>query len=259
MPRILLILSVILIIAAGAFSFLTTPKIESYKADLKASKSDLASKKKEFEKFRDDLKLAQDQSTDAKKDVDKAVAERNTAKAELQTAKAQAKEALDKLTAATADAEALKDKLAASSDTKSGDNPAVVELTAKLKEAETKLGELETVNQTLTTKNTETETKLTVLAKADSLRAGRVMAKGLTGQVLAVNRSYNFIVISLGDKQGVVMNGEMLIKRGSSQVAKVKITSVEPTTSIADIVPGSVGRGIAVQAGDEVIYPGVGI
>ena len=85
------------------------------------------------------------------------------------------------------------------------------------------------------------------------------MAQGLTGQVLAVNRAYNFLVISLGDKQGVAMNGEMIVKRGGLQVARVKITSVEPTTSIADIVPGSLGRGVNVQAGDEVIYPGSGI
>jgi len=66
-------------------------------------------------------------------------------------------------------------------------------------------------------------------------------------------------VISLGDKQGVVMNGEMVIKRGAMQVARVKISSVEPTTSIADVVPGSLSRGVSVQAGDEVIYPGAGI
>ena len=50
------------------------------------------------------------------------------------------------------------------------------------------------------------------------------------------------------------LNAEMLIKRGNQLVGKVRVTSVEPSTSIADIVANSVPRGLSIQPGDNVIY-----
>jgi hypothetical protein len=44
--------------------------------------------------------------------------------------------------------------------------------------------------------------------------------------------------------------------RGGSPIGKAKITSVEPSTSIADIVVGSVPEGYSVQPGDMVVYEG---
>ena len=84
------------------------------------------------------------------------------------------------------------------------------------------------------------------------------MRNGLEGRILAVNPAWNFVVLSLGDRNGVVNNAEMLIKRGSQLIGKVRITSVEPSSSIADIVANSVTRGLSVQPGDTVIYAGPG-
>ena len=77
---------------------------------------------------------------------------------------------------------------------------------------------------------------------------------GLEGRILAVNQAWNFVVLNLGDKNGVVGNAEMLIKRGDRLVGKARVTSVEPATSIADIVPSSVPHGESIQPGDTVIY-----
>jgi hypothetical protein len=80
------------------------------------------------------------------------------------------------------------------------------------------------------------------------------MRTGLEGRILAVNQAWNFVVLSLGDRNGVIGNAEMLIKRGSQLIGKVRITSVEPSTSIADIIANSVRSGLTVQPGDTVIY-----
>jgi hypothetical protein len=48
----------------------------------------------------------------------------------------------------------------------------------------------------------------------------------------------------------------MVVARNNRAIAKVRITAVEPTTSIADVVPGSISKGVLVQPGDIVIYPG---
>jgi len=53
-----------------------------------------------------------------------------------------------------------------------------------------------------------------------------------------------------------VENSELLIKRGNQLIGKLRITSVEPSTSVADIVVNSVRTGLSIQPGDTVIYNG---
>lgn len=258
MPKILLSLSAVFIIVAATFSFLAKPKIEATSAELKQKKTELDATAKSLAKIKDDIKAAADQASSEKLRADTFNTERTALKSELSAAKTQLAQAKDELAKTTLELDAAK-KLAQNTPAPGAATPALDEINTKLKEAETKVGELEQVNKTLQEKNTDTENKLAALQKAENSRQSSLMRKGLTGQVLAVNRSYNFVVLSIGDKQGVVMNGEMVIKRGSTQVARVKVTSVEPTTSIADVVPGSTLRDSFVQPGDEVIYPGAGI
>jgi len=82
------------------------------------------------------------------------------------------------------------------------------------------------------------------------------MAKGLEGQVIAVNQNWSFVVLGIGDRQGVVPNAEMIVVRGGQAIGKVRVSSVEPSTAIADVIPGSLGRGVRIQPGDRVIYQG---
>ena len=118
------------------------------------------------------------------------------------------------------------------------------------------LTEKEILATSLQTKNKEMETQLSDLRQREALRKAKVMRTGLEGKVLAVNSSWNFVVISLGDRNGVVANSELLINRGGQLIGKVRITSVEPSTSIADIVVNSIRSGTSVQPGDTVIYTG---
>ena len=79
---------------------------------------------------------------------------------------------------------------------------------------------------------------------------------GVRGTILAVNQAYNFVVLNLGARHGVEPNTEMLIVRGGTLIGKIRISSVEPATSIGDIITGSLARGVQVQPGDIVIYGG---
>ena len=79
---------------------------------------------------------------------------------------------------------------------------------------------------------------------------------GIRGTVLAVNPAYNFVVLSLGARQGVEANSEMLVLRGGSYIGKIRISSVEPATAIGDIITSSLARGVQVQPGDIVVYAG---
>jgi hypothetical protein len=48
----------------------------------------------------------------------------------------------------------------------------------------------------------------------------------------------------------------MLVVRSGEIIAKIRISSVEPSTAIADIITSSLARGVQVQPGDIVIYAG---
>ena len=79
---------------------------------------------------------------------------------------------------------------------------------------------------------------------------------GIRGTVLAVNQAYNFVVLSLGGRQGVEPNTEMLVLRGGSFIGKIRISSVEPATAIGDIITSTLARGVQIQPGDTVVYAG---
>jgi hypothetical protein len=79
---------------------------------------------------------------------------------------------------------------------------------------------------------------------------------GLRGTVLAVNQAYNFVVLNLGGRQGVEANSEMLVLRSGTLIGKIRISSVEPSSAIGDIITSSLERGVQVQPGDTVIYAG---
>ena len=79
---------------------------------------------------------------------------------------------------------------------------------------------------------------------------------GIRGRILAVNQAYNFCVLDLGGRQGVEPNAEMLVVRGTTLIGRIRVSSVEPATTIGDIITTSLARGVQVQQGDAVIYAG---
>lgn len=78
------------------------------------------------------------------------------------------------------------------------------------------------------------------------------MTPGLRGKVLVVDPKWSFVVLDIGEKQGAVKRGVLMISRNSRLVAKVRIASVLPERSIANIMPGwKLGE---VMEGDQVLY-----
>ncbi len=92
------------------------------------------------------------------------------------------------------------------------------------------------------------------LSKQIADRASGASMNGLRGQVLAVDHNWNFVVLNLGNRNGVNNSAEMVVQRGGSMVGRLRITSVEPSQSVADIVPNSVPAGVDVRPGDTVVF-----
>jgi hypothetical protein len=78
---------------------------------------------------------------------------------------------------------------------------------------------------------------------------------GLRGKVLITDPKWNFVVLNVGENQGVMQHGELLVNRNGRLVGKVIVNTVHKDQSIANIMPGwELGE---VMEGDQVIpaYP----
>jgi len=64
------------------------------------------------------------------------------------------------------------------------------------------------------------------------------VAKSVRGKVLAVDPKFDFVVLDIGDNEGLKPRALLLVSRNSKLVAKVQVTSVQGERSIANIVPG---------------------
>lgn len=130
------------------------------------------------------------------------------------------------------------------------------ELQAQLEEAKRQLDDAEKERLLLADKIKKSQERSAQLETERKPRTSAGGKPGIRGTVLAVNQAYNFVVLSLGARQGVEANSEMLVLRGGSFIGKIRISSVEPATAIGDIVTSTLARGVQVQSGDIVIYAG---
>ena len=156
--------------------------------------------------------------------------------------------------AATADAEGCRFSV----EIKSVNNrffKATVRVPEEMSTLETELEETKTLLAAAQDRNTGLEAQISEYRRKEESRQKSQMRQGIQGTILAVNQAWNFVVLSIGDRQGVVSNAEMLVQRGGQLIGKVRVTSVEPSTSIADIIVRTVPRGFSVMPGDTVIYP----
>ncbi len=130
------------------------------------------------------------------------------------------------------------------------------ELQAQLDEARKQLESAERENALLSDKIRGTQEKADQVTQERQRRQTAIGRAGIRGTVLAVNMAYNFVVLNLGGRQGVVPNAEMLVLRDGTLIGKIRISSVEPSTAIGDVLSGTLQRGVQVQPGDIVVYAG---
>jgi predicted nuclease with TOPRIM domain len=75
----------------------------------------------------------------------------------------------------------------------------------------------------------------------------------LEGEILEVNPEWNYVILGLGRKDQVQENMKMLVARDDKLIAKLLVSKVMGTVSIAEILP-EINTG-AVKVGDRVILP----
>lgn len=88
-------------------------------------------------------------------------------------------------------------------------------------------------------------------------RAQKLALNGLVATVIAVNNQWGFVMINAGREHGVQPDASLLVKRGNSRIARLRIVTLEDRAIVADVIDDSVVSGIKVQPGDKVIFENV--
>ncbi|MDR3403624.1 MAG: hypothetical protein P4L99_14085 [Chthoniobacter sp.] len=262
MAKVFIGIALLFMLVTAGVGFLLKGNVDKLQSSLSSAKGKIASAEAAAKMAKNDAEKAQKEAKDA---VDKATAAEQTAAAktkEAEDASTKLKEAQAVVDSSTAKIADLEDKLKKAG---TGGIPQeavdqlkaqIADLTTKSDNATKELAEQKQMNDTLIAKGKDNEQKVAELQKKEHLRDLNMTKPGLQGRILAVNSGWNFVVLSVGDKQGVMVNSSLIVVRGNEPIARLRITSVEPSTSIADVLPGTVRRGISVQPGDTVIFEG---
>ncbi|MGH7976010.1 MAG: hypothetical protein ACREC8_05065 [Limisphaerales bacterium] len=250
--RISLIVAIVAALAAAALNFtVVKSKIDALTQDRNTQRdqkvqaqTELSSTKKDLAKTKTDLAQTQQELTDTQAARDKAVAD----------AAAQSKRAdglSDKLAKTTQERDDARNSLAAFTAT-GFTAEQVTKLGKSLKDAQT---EIEAINEEKMVLQHAVLTLKTRLAKYEGPDTNIKLRADLKGKILVVDPKWDFVVLNIGEDQGVIEDGELLVSRDGKLVAKVIVRSVEKDRCIANIMPGwELGP---VIEGDEVTpaYP----
>jgi septal ring factor EnvC (AmiA/AmiB activator) len=250
--RISLIVAIVAALAAAALNFTVVKgKIDALTQDRNTQRdqkvqaqTELASTKKELAKTKDDLAQTQQELTDTQKERDKAVAD-------AATQSKRADDLSDKLAKTTQERDDARNNLAAYTTT-GFTAEQVTKLGKSLKDAQT---EIEAISEEKMVLQHAVLTLKTRLAKYEGPDTNIKLRADLKGKILVVDPKWDFVVLNIGEDQGVIEDGQLLVSRDGKLVAKVIVRSVEKDRCIANIMPGwELGQ---VIEGDEVTpaYP----
>jgi hypothetical protein len=233
--RISLIVAILAGLGAGVVSYLEIsdkiPALQKQRDDEHTAKvNEIAAHTKtktELKKTQVELASTQQELSDTKGELAKTVI-----RADEQQKRAD--ELTDKLGKVTQERDDAQNSLAAYKAT--GLTPdQVFKLNKDLKDA---LAEVEVVNGEKTLLLRKVAKLQVRLDKYEGTNTFIVLRPDLHGKIVVVDPKWDFVVLDVGEDQGVISDGELLVSRQGKLVAKVVVRSVQKDRSIANLVPG---------------------
>ncbi|MDG1975687.1 MAG: hypothetical protein P8I39_04065 [Akkermansiaceae bacterium] len=253
------------IVAIAVSGFLGWNAKEKYEAKVK-DRIELQGQNKNLTASISKEETNRDTATEAK---DLALDEASKAKAELEAAKGSGAEKAKTLESVSSNLEvaaAEKKKIDASMEALRGKFPGIElgEVPRVVKELEASQKKLvgEEEDASLVKKRLEEDIAKNLaessrIAEKNLQSIKRVEGNTFQATIVAVDNDWNFVVIGAGEKSGLTGSSKLLIQRDGRLLGKLLISKLEPNTAVADVEPGSLRNGVALQAGDQVILESV--
>ena len=249
--RITLIIAIVASLATAGISFVKVKeKIETLKSDRDKERTDKEAAQRDLSNTRKDLATTKKDLDKTKADLATTTSERDTAVAAAAAEQKRATELTDKLAKSTEDLNNTQQKLSQYEALATVDQ-------LKSAMADAKALRLERTN--LQSSLTRTQRELAATKKTLEQLTGEgdkiiPLPPDLRGKIVAVDPKYDFVVLNIGDKQGLLQDGILLVNRNGKLVAKLRVRSVQEDRSIANVIPGwKLGE---VMEGDSVL-PGI--
>lgn len=236
LSRISLIVAIIAGLAVGALNFV---KIKENITTLRTDLANETSARQSAESERDQTKAT----------LDKTNAELNQTKQSLETANSQREKAVSEAAAQSRRVAQLTDEL---NETKKVRDDAQADL-ARYKNTGRSPEQILALDKSLKdAKDAQAEAELLIAAANKKIKKLEIdlepFIKGrepivylpaeLKGKVVVSDPKWDFVVVNIGEDQGVLEKGELLVNRNGKLVAKVKVTSVQKDRAVANVMPG---------------------
>jgi len=167
---------------------------------------------------------------------------------DLAAAKQKADEAQKAADQAVADGKKAADDLKAINDKLQGKT--IDEIVAARAKAEADFASAQAEQKILTDQVQEAQAKVKQLMADINASKVPYIPPGVSGKVTFVNHTWNFVVIDVGLSNGVVPNGQLIVYRKNNFLGKVKVTTADANSAVADILPDAKGD---IQVGDYVL------
>ena len=257
-PKPLLAISVLLLLISAVFGVLNGSKAKTLRNDLTTAKSQRETAERQRQIAEKNIKDRETKVTNEMTKISENESRIASAEAELVKTQTEKSDLQGKIQANEAQIAELQKHIEEMTKTSANPNPGApsqAELQAQLDDARKQLESAEREKTLIAEKMGPTREQ----TRAVEVSVGRrepAFHPSIRGTVLAVNQAYNFVVLNLGNRQGLEPNAEMLVLRDTTIIGKIRISSVEPATAIGDILGNSLARGVQVQPGDTVIYAG---
>lgn len=253
--RISLIVAILAGAAVGVLNFVKVKEkietVEKHRADEQTAKE---TAQRELSDTKQTLAKTEKELKQTKETLDETTQQRDRAVAQAAEATKKATDLADKLAKTTEERNNAQAELAAYKAT--GRTPEqILAFDKTIKGLEKTIAALEDEKKLLARELLKTQNELARYTQPGW--DGPSLPATLTGKVMAADPKWDFVVINVGEDQGVLKHSRLYVSRDGKLVAKLRVTSVEKTQCIANVMDGwRVGD---VVEGDVVIpvYPAV--
>jgi hypothetical protein len=225
--------------------------IAELKSNLQSTQASLQTSQQNEAKLNKDLKGVRAQLDDTTRTLGETTNQLAQAQAKAQEQQARADKASSELTAVTGERNQAQQELS---------QWHLFELTPdKIRENLARLRTVERERDVFTTENKALSKKVANLTRELKRYTGEVepeivLPAGTHATVVAVDPKYDFVVLDAGGNQGILEGAKLLVNRDGKLIGKVRITSVEPNRSVANVLPEWKQEGNEIMEGDQVFF-----
>jgi len=233
--RICLVIAILAGVAVGVLNFVTVKdKVTALMADRDNEKSQKETTQRELASTKSELKKTQTDLAQTKATLETTTQERDKAVADAGASKKLADQLTADLTKTKEERDSAQSELASYKN--AGMTPQqIIGAVKQIKKLEDTVAATEGENKVLIQKVKKVENEL---ARYKTPDYEVPLPASLQGKVLISDPKWNFVVLSVGEDQGVLEYGELLVNRKGRLVAKVKVSSVQKDRCVANVIQG---------------------